>query len=591
MDLLLTMPDFPTKPYSHILPSLERAKVSVKDLVLLDPLEIAKQAKVDVTDVRVLAGNVINALHRDLGLDRCQERISENGNTEAAVRRDEVEEVHGEQTAKQGHRLQELSFISTLDPVLDAALAGGISTGYVTELAGESGSGKTQFLLHLLLSVQLPPPYGSSRKALYLSTESNLPTGRLSQLVEEHPLLSSLPEGVPQPSLENILSITTIDLESQDHILNYQIPVATRRHNIGLIVIDSITANYRAESDLDNVAGLLARAWQLKKLGHFLRNLAVKENIAVVVANQVSDRIQIDDVLWADEPEPPTRIFPNKFPQQQSPRPEPASLEKHITDAPEAPRSSPLQQLELPSSPIPSPAADGEDDSLSFSVLDLYTLLKVDYQRPFFTGWGDTHESTLGIMDSNSAPEWKTPALGIVWTNQIACRIVLKMENVRVAVKDIEGYSKESGSNAVLSVPSAHSASDACGSAQRAEGESSAPSNPELPQNNLFLDTESAETKASRKETPENQKLEHAKSAAETGDGNPFIPASSYRKRRTFQVVFSPWTSGDPNQTLSQDETGTIAEDEMVEFDPTVDEVLYEILPGGIRGINQNGDG
>jgi DNA repair protein RAD57 len=51
----------------------------------------------------------------------------------------------------------------------------------------------------------------------------------------------------PKPSLDRVISIVTPDLESQDHILQYQVPVAIKRHNIGLIVLDSVAANYRAE--------------------------------------------------------------------------------------------------------------------------------------------------------------------------------------------------------------------------------------------------------------------------------------------------------------------------------------------------------
>src|SRR5690606_29343826 len=75
------------------------------------------------------------------------------------------------------------SLISTLDPDLDAALGGGIPTGRITEFAGESGAGKTQFLLSLCLAVQLPPPRGLARQALYISTESGLSTSRLAQML------------------------------------------------------------------------------------------------------------------------------------------------------------------------------------------------------------------------------------------------------------------------------------------------------------------------------------------------------------------------------------------------------------------------
>ncbi|OJD25736.1 hypothetical protein ACJ73_02893 [Blastomyces percursus] len=586
MDLLSTLPDFPTKSYDHILPSLERANITVKDLVLFDPLEIAKQAKVAVTDVRALAGNVISALHRDLGLDGCQESADGVSKTLDGNVRGKVED-HGDLDVKQGQRSPELSFISTLDPVLDRALAGGISTGYVTELAGESGCGKTQFLLHLLLSVQLPPPYGTSQKALYFSTESDLPTGRLSQLLEEHPVISTLPEGSPRPSLENILAITTIDLESQDHILNYQIPVAVSRYNVGLVVIDSITANYRAESDSDNVDGLLARAWQLKKLGRFLRNLAAKQNIAIVVVNQVSDRIHMEDVLWADEPEPPTSSCLGECFSQQPSQPPSSHPEETFADDSEGPKSSPSHQLGFNSSSIPSSMVEAEDDEFSLRVLDLATLLQVDYQRPFFTGWGDPHASTLEAMHTNSHSEWKTPALGIVWTNQIACRIVLKVETVRIENRGTEGVYQKSDSNALLSsVPSAYDVPN--------EPSSRSPTRPQLRTSlnrEPFQNNPSENGKTQKKETPNEQKPNPAHSTTELNDGLLSATIPLCRKQRTIQVVFSPWTSGDPNQGLGgDDDNGPTRSKEMVEYDPMFSKVGFEIHPNGIRGIIPIGD-
>lgn len=63
-------------------------------------------------------------------------------------------------------------------------------------------------------------------------------------MLTTHPILSSAHK---KPSLDQIISVVTPDLESQDHILRYQVPVAIRRHKIGLVVLDSVAANYRAE--------------------------------------------------------------------------------------------------------------------------------------------------------------------------------------------------------------------------------------------------------------------------------------------------------------------------------------------------------
>lgn len=135
MDLHSTLPDFPTEPYAHILPVLEKAKISVKDLLLSDALEIAKQTLVPVTDVRRLTTNILAALHYDLGLGDDENDLQETPRgVDTKLGTNTVGQA-GSEPAK--HALPELSSISTLDPVLDAALSGGISTGYVTEIAGE----------------------------------------------------------------------------------------------------------------------------------------------------------------------------------------------------------------------------------------------------------------------------------------------------------------------------------------------------------------------------------------------------------------------------------------------------------------------
>lgn len=228
-----------------------------------------------------------------------------------------------------------------------------------------SGVGKTQILLTLLLSAQLPPPHGLSRPSLYISTEHPLPTTRLIQVLQTHPLLST--HSSP-PSLSRILTLQTPDLESQEHILTYQLPVALARHNIGLCIIDSIAANFRAEADSVNSASALAhRSAQLIRLGALLRSLARIHNCAFVVANQVADRF------------PPTHVSNQ-------------SMNTH----PSSPYSS---APALPHHPLP---------------------LSLDHQQRFFTGWGA----------NPSSPTWnlKTPSLGLVWANQIDCRIALVKE-------------------------------------------------------------------------------------------------------------------------------------------------------------------
>ncbi|KFY38627.1 hypothetical protein V494_04291 [Pseudogymnoascus sp. VKM F-4513 (FW-928)] len=270
-DLSSILPAFPIEPYAHLLPSLERQGVSTTDLLALDPAALAKRANIPVDDVKRLCTDVFKALQHDLGL-------TENGpKTSHHPRRDIGKEV------------SKWDAIRTLDQGLDALLSGGFPAGYITEVTGESGSGKTQLLLVLLLAVQLPPPHGLNRSAIYITTESSLPTSRLEQLRAAHPLLANT-------SLSRILTIHARDLEAQDHILRFQLPLAIRRHNVGLVVIDSVAANFRAEFERSGDGGaahganMARRTAELVGLGALLRGVARSEGVAVVVSNQVADR-------------------------------------------------------------------------------------------------------------------------------------------------------------------------------------------------------------------------------------------------------------------------------------------------------------
>ncbi|KAJ5744561.1 hypothetical protein N7533_009431 [Penicillium manginii] len=420
MDLLSVLPNFATRSYAHIIPPLERGKITTVDLITLDTLEIAKRAHVPPADVRRLSAQIIQALHGDLGLERTQANPStiegEEPSSSIIPKGGNVD--LGPTTKLDASRWDT---ITTLDPALDALLGGGIPTGYVTEVTGESGSGKTQFLLSLLLATQLAKPKGLDKRAIYISTEHPLATSRISQLLECQPYLSSLPPD-QKPSLENILSINAMDLETQDHILNYQLPVAITRYNVGLVIIDSITSNYRAEHNSNNIIALSARSTELAKLGYMLRNLAAKEGIAVVLANQVSDRFEPEPVHGGPPPRPGFPSILSQNPAISSRDTGAASpLPRNRMNAPDQQFSSTQIPSSSPISSSPYHAPDDErfDGSYLIENPARNDILSLVHQERFFTGWGDGFYSD---------PSPKTPALGFFWSTQIACRIALKKE-------------------------------------------------------------------------------------------------------------------------------------------------------------------
>ncbi|MCJ1307342.1 hypothetical protein MMC25_000988 [Agyrium rufum] len=369
------------------------------------------------------------------------------GNTSPSKRdeRPSVQQQAGEMTVRErtlhstyGELVQRWNIISLLDKRIDKALGGGIPAGYITEITGESGVGKTQFLLTLLLSAQLLPPHGFRRPTCYISTEHPLPTTRLSQLLSRNEFLLSqasplAPED--QPSLKRILTMQVPDLETQEHILTYQLPILVQRHNIGLVVIDSIAANFRAETHgggertgLNGPQALADRSTELIRQGHLLRNLAREYDCAVVVSNQVADR-------FAPIASPPNGLVSQQQHYQS------LMNEKLISSSPLPPASS---------SDFPSSTPSLQTPPTSSPRLNLDAMLSLDHQQCFFTGWGDAppahvsqqqpgasqrgHENLRGaviceqLSSMNASPSMKTPALGLIWANQIACRIALIKE-------------------------------------------------------------------------------------------------------------------------------------------------------------------
>ncbi|KAI5864266.1 DNA repair protein RAD57 [Durotheca rogersii] len=416
-DLARILPDFPVGRYANLLPTIEKYQLSTSDLLTLQVADIGKRTQLPLLDVKRLCAAVLNALHKDLGTsDPPEQRREDEPHT---IGSDSRVEVCG--NCKQtGTELlaTPLRFISTLDDSLDRALGGGVPAGYVTEITGESGAGKTQFLLTLLLACQLPPPRGFGRPALYISTEAPLSTRRLSQILAHHPYLRGLSSAsssanAGKPSLDGIVATVTPDLESQDHILNYQVPVEVARRGIGLLVLDSVAANYRAEfergaaSSKNNMA---ARSHELARLGQLLHELAQKHGLAVVVANQVADRFASFAPKSGVGSGGAYAPFPSPRVSQDSPL---AARSKGGPVPPPFSATNPLsgstaEQLEIPvrsSMPEPPP----EDPPAPPALL-------LDHQQRWFTGWGDdfSHEHNL-----------KTPSLGLVWSTQIAARVVL----------------------------------------------------------------------------------------------------------------------------------------------------------------------
>ncbi|KAK3946126.1 P-loop containing nucleoside triphosphate hydrolase protein [Diplogelasinospora grovesii] len=448
-DLLRVLPHFAVGQYANLIPALEKQKITTSELLVLDAAEIRKRTQLPLLEIKRLRHAVLNALHADLGVPtgakqhdvrRGQTADARGAPPPAALQVQGTRAETGNSMLKHTHAslVGQSRTITTLDDTLDRALGGGIPTGYITEITGESGAGKTQFLLTLLLAVQLPPELGGlGRPALYISTEAPLSTRRLSQMLTANPLFKSIDKDF-RPSLDNIISTATPDLESQDHILTFQVPVEVERRNIGLVVLDSVAANYRAEFDRSadplrqqgQAFNMGARSTELVRLGMQLHELARKHNLAVVVANQVADRFG-----GGGSKTPSSLTFPFRHHYAASPaggqesplaKRSRASAAVHVVGATVEPSSSvadlvprssvedEVDEDERTRPNIPPPPEWVDDDGMPKGPPP--AALALDHQQRWFTGWGDDPYADYSL---------KTPSLGLVWTTQIAARIAL----------------------------------------------------------------------------------------------------------------------------------------------------------------------
>ena len=182
--------------------------------------------------------------------------------------------------------------ISTGSKNLDSLIGGGVETQSITEFYGKFGSGKTQICHQLSVNVQLPPEKGGlNGAALYIDTENTFRPERILQMAEAVGLN-------PEQALQNIYVARAYNSDHQMLLVEKAREIIEER-NIRLIVVDSLTAHFRAE--YVGRGALAERQQKLNRHIHALQHLADAYNLAVVVTNQVMAR---PDVLFGDPTEP-----------------------------------------------------------------------------------------------------------------------------------------------------------------------------------------------------------------------------------------------------------------------------------------------
>eukprot|EP00898_Chlorokybus_atmophyticus_P005980 jgi/Chlat1/6383/Chrsp44S05844 len=200
-------------------------------------------------------------------------------------------------------------------PVLDACLGGGgVATRCLTELVGESTSGKTRTCAQLLLTCQLPLSQGGlAGSAVYISTEvENVFVQALGEALKSGAgmLARAGLSGNPTDAIFTDKAHTSEELWD---LLRYHLPtlISQQQHTqrpMRLLVIDSIAAVFK--SDFDNVSTELAERTQwMFRISQWLKRLADAHNMAVVITNHVVDYFPNASTGFAHQVEDVGRFF------------------------------------------------------------------------------------------------------------------------------------------------------------------------------------------------------------------------------------------------------------------------------------------
>jgi DNA repair protein RadA len=190
-------------------------------------------------------------------------------------------------------RRKSVSKIHTGSKAFDELMGGGIETQAITEFYGEFGSCKTQFAHQLCVNVQRPVAEGGlNAHALYIDTENTFRPERIIQMAEAYGM-------DPDEALKRIHVARAFNSNHQMLLIERAAEVC-RQFPIRMIVVDSLTAHFRAE--FVGRGTLADRQQKLNRHMHDLQRLANLHNAAAIVTNQVSAK---PDAFFGD----PTRAI------------------------------------------------------------------------------------------------------------------------------------------------------------------------------------------------------------------------------------------------------------------------------------------
>lgn len=182
--------------------------------------------------------------------------------------------------------------VLTGSEALDDLLGGGFETQAITELFGEFGSGKTQLGHQMAVNVTRPVEEGGlGATTIFIDTENTFRPERILQMSEGQGLNG-----------EEVLSRIRVARAFNSHhqmLLTEKAQEIAKEHNVRCLVVDSLTAHFRAE--YVGRGALADRQQKLNKHMHDLQRFSDLNNAMVVVTNQVQAK---PDAFFGDPTRP-----------------------------------------------------------------------------------------------------------------------------------------------------------------------------------------------------------------------------------------------------------------------------------------------
>ncbi len=173
---------------------------------------------------------------------------------------------------------------------LNVWLKGGYDSGIITAFYGGPGSGKTN-----LCMISAVSQAKKGNKVIFIDTEGGFSSERVKQLVSSRAVENDSSKSLGlEEVLGNIMVLKPTNFKEQqqafDQLLKYV------KEQVSLIVVDGMTMLYRLDfadakyangKDVENIEGIQFVNAQLTKQMRLLVEIARKQEIPVLVTNQV----------------------------------------------------------------------------------------------------------------------------------------------------------------------------------------------------------------------------------------------------------------------------------------------------------------